>query len=297
MKCVYCNNEINEKDKFCQFCGSLVVKQTEAPEVAVPQVAPEPMPVVEQPVQAPMQPQLPVQQHPQMEPSMNNQPQMVNNYQQPANPIPPKQGKSGAGIVVGILVALVVLIGVIILVLVVTAPKDEAKAKGKEEKEVIDEPVEVVKKDTTSKVTLGDMTLELPSEISAVENMNGTFLMDKENVIFESSVEKIEYRITQLDPDKTSTNIQNNYGVAASYRKVDKGYIFSFYKDGYNYEVVYFDVDGVTIAGGMIVIKDNSKYTNLKEKLYTVYKTVKFETLQTNNNNSFKLEVPKPATK
>ena len=197
MKCIHCNNEIDNDSKFCVFCGKEVTPSAEPPKEAQPTTVPSTV----------IPPQTPVATY-------------VNNGQ----PVQPK--KSNTGLIVGIILGVVALLAVIIIVpIVLVFSKVASEIKN------IDNPIEdyIEDKDEgkvvyTTKDPSGHEIKIVKDSVYTVK-VDTSYLYDKAHELQEDAK-----MITRDEADKLS-GTEKEKEATKEMLKILKGYMFETEKE------------------------------------------------------------------
>ena len=283
MNCPKCNSPLNEGDKFCQVCGSVVNNEPQQPAVEPAPAAPQPAvqevaPVAEaQPAPAP-----------QAQPVVNNMPQQPapmqpTNYNQPnimpsAQPMSPTQPPKKNNTIVFVLIGIVAVLLVLVFVLLGTGDKEEEKpAENTPQTEVKDEEtVEPVAKYTTT--TVGGFKFKLPEGYYA-ELYEGEVVLYDEGMNFEAYVSAIDGNFDEIDKEGykaylTSCGLTN---VTYSTKTVNGKNMLIFKADysGYTVEYIYVKYNAAKITGASVVYE--YKYDELKDEIYDIITNIEVE--------------------
>lgn len=233
MNCQKCNSPLNEGDKFCQVCGSVVDNNTpaaqpqpqpvEEPAVVTPEVAPAPVevaqpttevaptpaqqanvPMMNQPVQQPVQPPMPG-------PVPMAQPMPAQPAPMGAIPQEPAKKNNTIVIILGVLIAGLV---IALAVLLLTGGKDDETNGGNNNNgnNGVTEsgnnnstpPTQV---DTSTKTIVKQYTFILPQGYNAAEEDGAVVIFDDNNQV-QASVESINAMFSQVSPEKVKSNME-----------------------------------------------------------------------------------------
>lgn len=304
MNCHKCNSPLNEGDKFCQVCGSVVENAApqQAPVVeAAPEVVPtpqesvvEPAAPVDQPAVVPVQqPEVPVMAQPAPTPGpvpmgqpmpgpVQPAPMPMNN-QAPMSPIPAEPAKKNNTIVIilGIVIAALV---VAVIVLLFTGGSGEENNGGNEtgntnpgttetkndDDEEEDEKDEPTKVDTTTKTVIGGYTLILPEGYSAALE-DGTVVVFDDNNQVQATLQTMDALLSQVSAEKVKSNMEG-IGVTGvtskNYTKNGKQMlIFTGTYQGYKVEFIYANYETGKLIGSVAMY---SAYDTHKETVYDI---------------------------
>lgn len=308
MNCPKCNAPLNEGDKFCQTCGSLVPQEppkeenvqpaepvvnesvNQTPEVQpVPVVENQPMPT--QPMNDMGYMQTPMNN---MNQPMNyNQPQPMNqnmNYNQPMNNVSPNQTVPNEpkknNTVVYVLMAFIVVLLAVVVFLLVTSGKDEDKDKTSnnnnnevteskkdedEEKEEDDNKEEVIASNYT-KTNVNEFTLELP------EGYNAGYYGDSV-VFYDENMTDVEgYLIVQngyygsIDKEQSKLNFMalgiENITYTEKNFNNKNMLVFSGEYEGYDVELIFLEYSYSKMIGAEVYYGYGT--TETKEDVYDI---------------------------
>ena len=316
MNCQKCNSPLNEGDKFCQVCGSIVENNAptvqpqpiEQPAVATPEVAPAPVEVA-QPTPEVVPTPAPVVDVPMMVQPMNQpmpgpvpmgvQQPVAPMQTAPVAPTAAQPAKKNNTIVI-VLVVLIVGLIIALVVLLATGGKDEKNNGGNNngnngtvvEKEDDDDdkntpPTPV---DTTTKTIVNQYTFILPEGYYAAEEDDNVIIFD-ENDQLQASVETLDGLFEQISPSRVKTTLEGIgvTGVTANTITKNNKKIFvagGTYK-GARVEYIYVNhAPGKVVGSAAIYIN----YDAHKDTLYDIL--TKITISENGYSNSTNLEKP-----
>ena len=261
MNCPKCNSPLNEGDKFCQVCGSVVENAAPQP-MAQPAPMPGPMPMG-QPVQpAPM--------------PMNNQ--------MPMGAVPGGPSKKNNTIVI-VLGAVIAVLAIIVVVLFVSGGKDDEKGGNdtgntnpgtsettgdKDKDDDGGKKEEPPKVDTSTKTVVGGFTITLPEGYNATMEDGSVIIFDDNNQV-QATLQTMDAYLSQVSSAKVKSNMEG-IGVTGitsrSYTKNGKQMlIFTGLYQGYTVEFIYANYESGKLVGSVAMY---SAYELHKENIYDI---------------------------
>jgi len=267
MNCPKCNSPINEGDKFCQTCGSMINNQPPQQPVVGPNIMPsqnveQPTPVVQQPVP--------------------NTPNPVN--QQPMNQVGniPQEPKNNNTIVLILGAVIVILIAVVVWLLLFSGEKEPVETNDEQPKtEQIEEEKpteEEVVASKYNKTKVNEYTFELPTGYSASydsgyvivnnDDMNTYAIFSNDNKVY-----------SNVDLNVTKANIEA-YGIT-NLTYVEKKLnnkrflVYSGKYMNYDIEFIFVEYSPTKILGIEVHYRYNSN--NYKNDMYDIITRTKVE--------------------
>lgn len=320
MNCPKCNSPLNEGDKFCQVCGSVINNEPQqttenqvapeataekAPEVAVTETVTEATPVETAPAQpeapAPVEAQPAVQPQPVVTPEVPAAP--VQPVQQPMNlnqpntmpaqqPMNPLQEPKKNNTVVIALIGVIVLLLIVVVVLFATSGddgKEEPKPNTPTTEDPADKPAdEPVAKYTTT--TVGGYKFKLPEGYYA-EEYEGEVVVYDENMNFEAYATAMDGVFDTLDKEGYKAYLTSSGLLNVTYTtKTVNGknmLIYTADYQGYKVEYVYVKYTATKITGASVVYE--YKYDELKETVYDIISNMEVAESSFSSNAGTKL--------
>lgn len=278
MNCPKCNSPLNDGDKFCQVCGSVVDN-----------AAPQQAPVVEATPEVVQAPQPMAQPAPMPSPMPMGQPapmpgQVPMNNQMPMGAVPGGPAKKNNTIVI-VLGVVIALLAILIVVLFVTGGKDDDKGgndtgntnpgtsetTGDNDKDDDDgKNEEPPKVDTSTKTVVGGFTITLPEGYNATMEDDTVIVFDDNNQV-QATLQTMDAYLSQVSSTKVKSNMEG-IGVTGitsrSYTKNGKQMlIFTGLYQGYTVEFIYANYESGKLIGSVAMY---SMYDTHKENIYDI---------------------------
>lgn len=285
MNCPKCNSPINDGDKFCQVCGS-VINHEPQPATNVENPVQEATPVVNEPVvnEQTMVNNMPNQDMNQ--PAMNNQPMNYNqqpmpNVQpmntQPMNNNVPQESKKNNTVVIILVAVIVVLLAAVIYLFATSGSDDE-----KETPTTIDKPTtEPTTEPTTAKyttTTVNGFKFQLPEGYS-VELYEGEVVVYNENIDFEAYVDAFDGLYDNIDKEGTKASLTAYGYTNVTYKETTinnrKMLIYTVNYNGYTIEYIYVKYSSTKVTGATVIY--NYDYDNVKDTVYEIIAKMEVE--------------------
>ena len=311
MNCQKCNSPLNEGDKFCQVCGSIVENNApavqpqpvETPAVVTPKVTPAPVEVAQLTPEVVPTP-APVVDVPMMAQPMNQPMPGPMVAPQPVAPMQPAPVAPNAvqpakknNTIVLVLVLLIVGLIIALIVLLATGGKDDNKNNGNDngnngtvvEKNDDDDdkntpPTPV---DTTSKTIVNQYTFILPEGYYAAEEDDTVIIFD-ENDQVQATVESLDALFTQVSPEKVKTNLEGLGVTGITTNNVKKNnkdlIIVGGTYQGARLEFIYVDHAPGKIVGSVAIYID---YNGHKDTIYDILTKVTISENGYSNSTNF----------
>lgn len=284
MNCPKCNAPLNEGDKFCQTCGSVINQPTPQPEQ--PQVVEN---NVQQPVQTPVVENNMQQPMPNMQQPMNNvQPQVA-----PVGNVPTEPKKNNTIVYVLLGVIAVLLAGVIFLA-VSSGSDDKEKEDKKDDKEIVeekddDDDEEVVASNYT-KSNVNEYTFELPKGYSAGYYSDNVIFYDDDMIDVEGYVSSMNMAYSNIDKELTKANFTSMGITNVSYteKKVNNKnlLVFSGEYQGYKMEIIYVEYSYTKLVGAEVYYKSSA---NVNSDVYDILGRVVVDDSAFSSNSSIRV--------
>ena len=313
MNCQKCNSPLNEGDKFCQVCGSIVENNApavqpqpvEEPAVATPEVAPAPVEVA-QPTPEVVPTPVPVADAPMMAQPMNQpmpgpvpmaQPQPAAPMQQAPN-APAQPAKKNNTIVI-VLVVLIVGLIIALVVLLATSGKDDNNNGGnnngnngtvEKTDDDDDEETPPTPVDTSTKTIVKQYTFLLPEGYYAAEEDDSVIVFD-ENDQVQATVESMDALFSQVSAEKVKTNLEGLGVTGITTNTITKNnkkllVVGGTYK-GARLEFIYIEHAPGKIVGSVAIFID---YNAHKDTIYDIF--TKITIAENGYSNSTNFEKP-----
>lgn len=274
MNCPKCNAPLNEGDKFCQTCGSVINQATPQPEQQVTQ------PVIENNMQQPV-------------PNMQ---QPVNNIQQQTMPVGnvPVEAKKNNTIVFILLGVIAVLLAGVIFLAVSSGSDDKEKEDKKDDKTNVTEEEkkddeEVVASNYT-KSNVNEYTFELPKGYSAGFYSENVVFYDDDMIDVEGYVSSMNMAYSNIDKELTKANFTSMGITNVSYteKKVNNKnlLIFSGEYQGYKMEIVYVEYSYTKLVGAEVYYKSSA---NVNSDVYDILGRVVVDDSAFSSNTSIRV--------
>ena len=274
MNCPKCNAPLNEGDKFCQTCGSVINQTTPQPNQQVTQ------PVIENNVQQPA-------------PNMQ---QPVNNVQQPTMPVGnvPVEAKKNNTIVFVLLGVIAVLLAGVIFLAVSSGSGDKEKEDKKDDKTNVTEEEkkddkEVVASNYT-KSNVNEYTFELPKGYSAGFYSENVVFYDDDMIDVEGYVSSVNMAYSNIDKELTKANFTSMGITNVSYteKKVNNKnlLIFSGEYQGYKMEIIYVEYSYTKLVGAEVYYKSSA---NVNSDVYDILGRVVVDDSAFSSNTSIRV--------
>jgi uncharacterized Zn finger protein (UPF0148 family) len=271
MNCPKCNAPLNEGDKFCQTCGSVIN-----------QVAPQPE----------QQPQV-VENN--MQQPMANMAPPVNNVQQvaPVGNIPTEPKKNNTIVYVLLGVIAVLLAGVIFLA-VSSGSDDKEKEDKKDDKTEVKEEEkkdedEVIASNYT-KSNVNEYTFELPKGYSAGFYSENVVFYDDDMIDVEGYVSSMNMAYSNIDKELTKANFTSMGITNVSYteKKVNNKnlLVFSGEYQGYKMEIIYVEYSYTKLVGAEVYYKSSA---NVNSDVYDILGRVVVDDSAFSSNTSIRV--------
>lgn len=267
MNCPKCNAPLNEGDKFCQTCGSVINQTTLQPEQQVTQ------PVIE-----------------------NNMQQPVNNVQQQTMPVGniPVEAKKNNTIVFILLCVIAVLLAGVIFLAVSSGSDDKEKEDKKDDKTNVTEEEkkddkEVVASNYT-KSNVNEYTFELPKGYSAGFYSENVVFYDDDMIDVEGYVSSINMAYSNIDKELTKANFISKGITNVSYTEKKANnknlLIFSGEYQGYKMEIVYVEYSYTKLVGAEVYYKSSA---NVNSDVYDILGRVVVDDSAFSSNTSIRV--------
>ena len=273
MNCPKCNAPLNEGDKFCQTCGSVIQPTIQ------PQEQPVAPTVVENNMQQPM----------------TNMAPPVNNVQQiaPVGNIPSEPKKNNTIVYVLLGVIAVLLAGVIFLA-VSSGSDDKEKEDKKDDKTEVKEEEkkdedEVIASNYT-KSNVNEYTFELPKGYSAGFYSENVVFYDDDMIDVEGYVSSMNMAYSNIDKELTKANFTSMGITNVSYteKKVNNKnlLVFSGEYQGYKMEIIYIEYSYTKLVGAEVYYKSSA---NVNSDVYDILGRVVVDDSAFSSNTSIRV--------
>ncbi len=280
MNCPKCNAPLNEGDKFCQTCGSVINQAAPQP------VQPVETPVVENNMQQPVNTmQQPV---PNMVPPVNNV--------QPVAPVGnvPAEPKKNNTIVYVLLGIIAVLLAGVIFLAVSSGSDDKEKEDKKDDKTEVQEEEkkdddEVIASNYT-KSNVNEYTFELPQGYSAGYYSDNVIFYDDDMIDVEGYVSSMNMAYSNIDKELTKANFTSMGITNVSYteKKVNNKnlLVFSGEYQGYKMEIIYVEYSYTKLVGAEVYYKSSA---NVNSDVYDILGRVVVDDSAFSSNSSIRV--------
>ena len=315
MNCPKCNSPLNEGDKFCQVCGSVINNEPQqpttenqvAPEAtteaapAVAEVAPVPAEAPAQPAVAPVEnqsvvtpevPAAPVQPVVQPQPMNYNQPNTIPT-QQPMNPL--QEPKKNNTLVI-VLIAIVVVLLIAVVFLFASGNKDDNKetpTNTPTTEEPGDTPTDKPADEPVAKystVTINGYKFKLPDGYY-VEEYEGEIVLYDENMQVEAYPTSLDGVFENIDKEGYKAYLTSNGMTNVSYstKTVNNKNMLIFVADyqGYKVEYIYVKYSANKITGATVVY--GTQYNDYKETIYDIITNMEISDTSFSSNSGSKI--------
>lgn len=273
MNCPKCNAPLNEGDKFCQTCGSVIQPTIQ------PQEQPVAPTVVENNMQQPMA---------NMAPPVNNVQQIA-----PVGNIPSEPKKNNTIVYVLLGVIAVLLAGVIFLA-VSSGSDDKEKEDKKDDKTEVKEEEkkdedEVIASNYT-KSNVNEYTFELPKGYSAGFYSENVVFYDDDMIDVEGYVSSMNMAYSNIDKELTKANFTSMGITNVSYteKKVNNKnlLVFSGEYQGYKMEIIYIEYSYTKLVGAEVYYKSSA---NVNSDVYDILGRVVVDDSAFSSNTSIRV--------
>ena len=273
MNCPKCNAPLNEGDKFCQTCGSVIQ----------PTVQPQEQPVA------------PAVAENNMQQPMANMAPPVNNVQ-PAAPVGnvPTEPKKNNTIVYVLLGVIAVLLAGVIFLAVSSGSDDKEKEEKKDDKTEVKEEEkkdedEVIASNYT-KSNVNEYTFELPKGYSAGFYSENVVFYDDDMIDVEGYVSSMNMAYSNIDKELTKANFTSMGITNVSYteKKVNNKnlLVFSGEYQGYKMEIIYVEYSYTKLVGAEVYYKSSA---NVNSDVYDILGRVVVDDSAFSSNTSIRV--------